>query len=331
MMSDANGPPKNDATPPECDGQAQDKNAGSANSSAIGATEDDVLRRPVRSGRGLVLQQPQDIPAAAPAGPRTSRTLEKGLLLLDLFDVEHQQWSLRELREATGESKTTVLRLTKTLEGLGYLARDERSGKLRLGAGIAKLSYVNLSHNELVPVAVPYMRRLSEETNEPVDLAVEVEQDSLMTLYDVTPRFLRQRPSIGRITHPGLTTAAGKIFLAFRPEQTWDEVLAQPVQPLTEQTITDATVLREQLLRARQEGVAFDSAESSVELGGVAVPVFGLDGSVRAVMSVVSAIEQFGPQEMADNADAARQVAADLSEELGAPVERVAFLRNRRS
>jgi DNA-binding IclR family transcriptional regulator len=268
---------------------------------------------------------------AAPAGPRISRTLEKGLLLLGLFDAEHQQWSLRELREATGESKTTVLRLTKTLEGLGYLARDPHSGKLRIGTSIVKFSYVNLCHNELVPVAVPYMRRLSEATNEPVDLTVEIEQGSIMTLYDVTPRCLRQGPSIGRITHPGLTTAAAKVFMAFRPEGTWDEVLAQPVQPATQLTITDPNQLREQLLRVRQEGVAFDHAEANAELGGVAVPVFGFDGSVRAALSVVSPIEQFGPREMADHADAAREVAAELSEELEAPVERVAFLKNRRS
>jgi hypothetical protein len=38
---------------------AQGKDAGSARSSATGATEDDAWRRPVRSrGRGFVLQQP---------------------------------------------------------------------------------------------------------------------------------------------------------------------------------------------------------------------------------------------------------------------------------
>ena len=50
---------RKDVSPPECDGHAQDKDAGSANSSAIGATEDEVLRRPVRSGgRDFVSQQP---------------------------------------------------------------------------------------------------------------------------------------------------------------------------------------------------------------------------------------------------------------------------------
>jgi hypothetical protein len=49
--------------PPERDGYARDKDAGSANSSAIGATEDDASRRPVRSdGRDSVPPRVKFIP-----------------------------------------------------------------------------------------------------------------------------------------------------------------------------------------------------------------------------------------------------------------------------
>ena len=66
-----NGLLKKDVPPPGRDGHAQDKDAKSVNSSAIyacrrgpGATEDEVLRRPVRSGgRDIVLQQPAKLAA----------------------------------------------------------------------------------------------------------------------------------------------------------------------------------------------------------------------------------------------------------------------------
>jgi len=57
--------------------------------------------------------------------------------------------------------------------------------------------------------------------------------------------------------------------------------------------------------------------------------VFGPAGRVVAALSVVSPIERFTSSEMAAQADAVREVGADLSEELGAPLARVAFLRNR--
>jgi len=49
---------KTEASPPEGDGHAREKDAGSANSSAIGATEDTLSRRAVPSGgRGFGLRQ----------------------------------------------------------------------------------------------------------------------------------------------------------------------------------------------------------------------------------------------------------------------------------
>jgi hypothetical protein len=52
---------KNDVSPPGCDWHAQDEDAKSVNSSDIGATKDNVLRRPAHSGgRDFVLQQPDE-------------------------------------------------------------------------------------------------------------------------------------------------------------------------------------------------------------------------------------------------------------------------------
>jgi ubiquinone/menaquinone biosynthesis C-methylase UbiE len=53
---------KSDASPPGCDGHAREKDAGSANSGAICATEDTLSYRPVLSGgRGFALQQPSTV------------------------------------------------------------------------------------------------------------------------------------------------------------------------------------------------------------------------------------------------------------------------------
>jgi TrmH family RNA methyltransferase len=58
-FSGPGGPLRGDASQQECDGYARETDAGSANSSAIGATEDTVSRRPVRSGgRGFAPQRP---------------------------------------------------------------------------------------------------------------------------------------------------------------------------------------------------------------------------------------------------------------------------------
>ena len=57
---------------------------------------------------------------ASPGAP--TRTLEKGLFLLSLFDAEHPEWSLRELRERANLPKATARRLVKTLEAASWVA-----------------------------------------------------------------------------------------------------------------------------------------------------------------------------------------------------------------
>jgi DNA-binding IclR family transcriptional regulator len=290
-----------------------------------------ALRYADKSGcySALRMHTERDNPTPATRDTSVLLTVEKTLRLLSLFDVEHQQWSIRELREATGESKTNILRITKTLEKLDYLERDPSSGKMRLGSSVTKLSYVTLGHSELVLEAAPMMRTLCDALKQTVSLSVEIGPASVMLLYHVTHRFLPALRPTGGIARPGLTSAASKVLFAFRPETIWDTILAEPIQPRTERTITDPDRLRQQLIRAREEAIAFDYGEWNVELGGVSAPVFGPDGSARAAMSIVVPIAECEPTEMDLRATALRRVAADLSEQLGAPLERVALLKNR--
>src|SRR5665811_1974900 len=70
---------KSDASPSGRDGQAGDKDAGSARSSATCATEDAVSRRPVRSGsQGFVFRQP-------PRGLGSPRAIVALLVLVALL------------------------------------------------------------------------------------------------------------------------------------------------------------------------------------------------------------------------------------------------------
>ena len=68
-----------------------------------------------------------DIAQGAP-----TKTLEKGLFLLALFDHDHPEWALRELRERAGLPKATTRRLMKTLEASDWVAYDAEAGKYHL-------------------------------------------------------------------------------------------------------------------------------------------------------------------------------------------------------
>ena len=103
-------------------------------------------------------ERPTDTDASAeiPRGAPT-RTLEKGLFLLGLFDVGHPEWSLKELRERAGLPKATTRRLMKTLEAANWVACDPESGKYYLGSSALRALYLAMSHSELVRTAHPFL------------------------------------------------------------------------------------------------------------------------------------------------------------------------------
>jgi DNA-binding IclR family transcriptional regulator len=245
-----------------------------------------------------------------------NRTLEKGLLLLDLFDVDHTDWSLRELRERSGFSKTTTLRLVKTLEALDYLACDPDTGRYHLGYSILRHVHVGLAHSELVRMAHPFMVQLAEETTETTGLTVLTNRGPLLIDLVLTSRMFKPHLWTGMLL-PGPGSAAERVLLAFGPKSIREAVLATPQKATTPFTLVDAKLLRDELEKVRHEGVSFEVKEWDLSMGAVASPVLGPDGLVRASLAVVVPVERCGEVEMEDYSAAVKRTAHALSRELG--------------
>ena len=68
-----------------------------------------------------------------------SMNLARGMQVLRAFSVREPLLGNRELADRTGLPKPTISRLTYTLTLLGYLSRDTRLKKYRLGTGVLSL------------------------------------------------------------------------------------------------------------------------------------------------------------------------------------------------
>ena len=244
-----------------------------------------------------------------------SRTLEKGLQVLSLFDVLHPEWTLKEIREQAALPKATGFRLVRTLENLRYLAYDRKTGRYHLGSAMLKASYLALSHSNLVRLAAPYAEALAEETTETIDVAVWTDEESMIVHTVYTPRPFRPYSPPGMVLG-GLTNVHSKIFVAFGPRDQWDKAIAGNVAR-TPRSIADTAELREELERVLSLGVAFGVEEHNVGMCAVGAPVFDSTGEVRATMAVVTPVERFDLEVRRRHAEAVKQTALRLSGELG--------------
>lgn len=255
--------------------------------------------------------------AAEPASAAPTRTLEKGLFLLSLFDVNHPEWTLKELREYAGLPKATTRRLIKTLEHSKWVAHDPVTGKYHLGPSARRAYYLATSDSELVRVAHPFLVELQEETTETSILSVWSTQGAIIIDTVPTSRPFKIYTAVG-MPLPGVSSADAQVLIAFMPEASWDVILATPVEQRTPKTVTDAETLKERWRRIRREGVAYDWEEWNMGAPAVAAPVFDQRGELRAAMTVAMPIERCSrPEEMEGYAAIVKRKAAELSAALG--------------
>ncbi|MCF6422275.1 MULTISPECIES: IclR family transcriptional regulator [Amycolatopsis] len=203
--------------------------------------------------------------------------------LLGAFRPGDQALGASELARRTGLPKSSVHRLTGHLVTHGLLERDGTA--VRLGLRLFEIGQLAGRERGLVDAARPYLADLREATRNTVHLAV-LEGTEVVYLDIVRGPDAPALPSRIGGRFPAHATAVGKAILAHSPASVLDTVLAAGLTRVGPRTITAPGLLRRQLTRIRDEGVAYEREESGVGVTCAASPVLGATGRARAAISI---------------------------------------------
>jgi DNA-binding IclR family transcriptional regulator len=245
------------------------------------------------------------------------RALARGVSIMALFDMEHPEWGLSEICADTGMSKTTVYRMLRTLEAKRVLAYDPVTERYRLGEATIPGAYVALSHVAFVRTVHPLLEELSQATGETIELTVEAGRGVAVVDQVHTQHPFRLDLPTGRLLK-GLANSSFRMHLAYKPEAEQRRVVASGQPKLTPHTVTEPDEILGRMMREREQEVCYDLEEQDLGVCAVSAPVFDLDGTVMAVLSVVAPAERFGARERKKTTDALRRTAATMSTRLSA-------------
>ena len=95
---------------------------------------------------------------------RFATTLARGLSVLRAFRPSDDGLGNAEIAERTGLPRSTVSRLTFTLQELGYLTHAKQGDRYRPGPALLALGNVAAASISFVEIAGPIMQRLANET-----------------------------------------------------------------------------------------------------------------------------------------------------------------------
>ena len=227
-------------------------------------------------------------------GPANLDTvLGKAVTILRSFRPEDQALPLAELVRRTELHKATVHRLAGELVANRLLDRVD-SG-YRLSGGLFELGMLASLERSLLEMAMPFLQDLYERTHETVHLGVRDGHD-VVYVAKIGGHRQANAPSRtgGRI--PLHCSAIGKALLAYSDPELQREVLSAPMVRRTPHTVVAPGILRRQLTKVVETGVAFEREESALGITCVAAPVLGRDDEPVAAISVTGPTSRFRPE-----------------------------------
>jgi IclR family mhp operon transcriptional activator len=177
-----------------------------------------------------------------------------------------------------------VVRLLQTLIALGYAARVSREQGYRLTDRVLGLSGSIRFVDHLVDAAIPHMSRFTAEYGWPLYLAT-LSYGAISIRHSTAPESPMSFEGAGlNLRRPVLTSALGRVWLAFCPDEERQTIL-RDVGGLTSR---QETALRQALETIRRDGYAFTRPARPTRLHGIAVAIRGASRGGERVLGSLS-------------------------------------------
>ncbi|WP_429894831.1 IclR family transcriptional regulator [Heyndrickxia ginsengihumi] len=163
--------------------------------------------------------------------------------------------------------------------------------KYRLGPKLIQIGANARESLDIHAQGLPYLKKLMEDVEETVFLAVLSGDEIVYIAKMDSNRSIRTSAQPG-FRRPLYCTGLGKAFLTFLDEEERNRILDHTeFKALTEHTITDRNMMEKKILEYQRLGYAIDDEESEEGLYCLAAPVFGVERTIQAAISVA------GPKE----------------------------------
>lgn len=223
-------------------------------------------------------------------------TFARGLEVIKSFDAQTPAMTLTEVAKKNDLSRASARRFLLTLQKLGYVSSDGK--QFRLTARVLDLGYSYLSTLNFGGVITRYMEEVTLKLGESCSASV-LDGQSIVYIARVPVRgLLPINLQIGAKL-PAYATSMGRVLLAAMPQEHLDIFLAEaPFEALTPYTLTEASQLREEVDKVRQQGYAINDQQLELGLRSVAVPVFDRHRNVRFALNVSTHVSKVSKEKL---------------------------------
>ena len=225
---------------------------------------------------------------------KTATTVTKVCRVMEQFR-ERQSFGITDLARRTELLPSDVHRILASLRAFGYIEQDPETRKYRLGFSLLRLGLTAFRRNQLHEKAHPVLARLSHKIAAATRLALLDGRELKVFLADRVegpndPMFGDHLGGL-KLLH---CTALGKTIIASLSRDSTRAALEKSgLARCTRHTITDISILEQQMEEIRRLGYAVDREESLEGVCCLASPLRDHAGTVVGAISTSMLSSQF--------------------------------------
>jgi len=248
---------------------------------------------------------------------KTIQSIDRALQVLELFSLEKPEWGVTEISKVLNIYKSNVHNILSTFTEKGFVKKDSKTDKYKLGIKFFELGSVVIKNMDLRRIAHPYIEKLSKEFNETVHLGVLDEGRVVSIEREESNKGLCSHIEIGRRA-PLHCTAVGKAIMAYLSENEINLIIKEKgLEKYTENTITTKEGLENEFKKIRKQGYAVDNMEHEEGVRCVAGPIRDYTGKVIASMSISGPAFRINESNILDIAKKVKEYCDSVSEKMG--------------
>lgn len=243
--------------------------------------------------------------------------LQNAIQLIELLAVRPRGLTLAELVKELLLAKTTIFRITQTLQFHNYVYKDEKSSCFFLTRKFMRVGLSALGEQSLVENSLEHMRNLRDDTKESVLLGAMLETEVVLLeqVMGTHPFIFYLQPGKHFNLH---ASAPGKVLLAYAEEKERIETIKKlKLEYYNERTICTAKDLHKELEMVLGKGYGVDHAEELEGVHCISAPIFNQNGSVLAAIWITAPSSRLPLSEFDKMAEKVKACALKISTTFG--------------
>ncbi|WP_330111090.1 IclR family transcriptional regulator [Methylophaga thalassica] len=227
---------------------------------------------------------------------------------------------LTEIISRTGLPRTTVVRTLTMLGELGWVVKDEQSGRFNLGMDLAAMGYSAISRNPIERVAATQLSQLADELNQVVYLSVRSGLDMVcIGRYEGEAVIQVGRGGPGLRGPLGMTQSCFGIFSAL-PVKEVNEIIEANMKRYHKVEGFDEIGFRQSITETCGRGYgSFSNVILDRAMSGLGVPIRDLSGYPVAGIGTTFISDWLSEQQQRDHVKLMRAAAIRIERNLFKP------------